>query len=52
MVSRPVHSFIVIQILELDIWTSIVCVNIGVHKGNTKLIFVELWTTLMCVVLY
>ena len=25
-------------------------VAIGVHKGNTKLSLVELWTTLMCVV--
>ena len=24
----------------------------GVHKGNTQLILVELWTTLMCVVSY
>ena len=32
--------------------SSLNSVTRGVHKGNTKLSLVELWTTLMCAVSY
>ena len=32
--------------------SSISSVTRGLHKGNTKLSLVELWTTLMCILSY